>query len=167
MTFKTGLLHHFEAVRVLVDLQGLVVTWSEVSWSLSSASTSIGVGATGTTSCALVHTGWSDGSITSSSLHHPPTQFFREKLFLEKGPDSRNNPYCFRIWDRRYTQLFWVSYEDAFIRFGFELISLKTFSHKHRSPKLLRNDNLGFSKRCRLNGITWYPIKVSVVVSNA
>ena len=113
MTYKTGLPYHSEVVRILVTLRGTAVTWSEVSWSLSSASTSTGVCATRTTSCALLHTGWSDGSITSSSLHHPPTQFFQEKPFLEKEPDSRNNSYCFRIWIRRYTQLFWVSYEDV------------------------------------------------------
>ena len=44
----------------------LVVTWSDARWSPSSAFTSIGVGATGTTSCALLHTGWSDGSRNDS-----------------------------------------------------------------------------------------------------
>ena len=84
--------------------------------------------------------------LTISSLHHLPTQFFREKLFLEKGPDSRNNPYCFRIWIRRNTQLFFVSYEDAFYSLWVRAYQPETFSHKRRSHKPLRNDDLGFSK---------------------
>ena len=101
----------------------------------------------GTTSCALPHTSWRDGSITSSSFHHPPTQFFREKLFLEKGPDSRNNPLLLSdLRQEACPTVFGLSYEDVFIRFGFELIRMKLFSHKRRSPKLSRNDSLGFSK---------------------
>ena len=155
-------MYHSEIVRILVDLRGLVVTWSEVSWSLSSASTSIGVGAIGTTSCALLHTGWSDGSITSSSLHHPPTQFFREKPFLEKGPDSRNNPLL--LLDLRqevYPTVLGVLWRCIYLLWV-RAYQPETFSHKHRSRKLLRNDSLGFSKpwfiRCHLNGIMRCPI---------
>ena len=36
---------------------------------------------------------------------------------------------------------FWVSYEDALLRFGFELIRLKLFHI--RQPQTLRNDSLG------------------------
>src|SRR3954464_1208431 len=32
--------------------------------------------------------------------------------------------------------LLWVSYEDTFLRFGFELYHDETFSDKHRNPKL-------------------------------
>src|SRR3954471_19000036 len=39
------------------------------------------------------------------------------------------------LLSERYTQLFWVSYEDAFIRFGFELISLKLFHISVAPPK--------------------------------
>ena len=103
-----------------------VVTWFEAQWSPSSASTSIGVGATGTTSCTLLHTGWSDGSITSSSPTTLPLNSFERNL------SSRKNPFIetlfFRIWDRRCTQLFWIPYEEAFIRFGFELISWNFFT---------------------------------------
>ena len=41
---------------------------------------------------------------------------------------------------------FWVSYEDVFYPLWVRAYQPETFSHKRRSPKLLRNDNLGFSK---------------------
>ena len=37
----------------------------------------------------------------------------------------------------------WVSYEDALLRFGFELIRLKLFHISIAAPNL-RNDDLGF-----------------------
>ena len=63
--------------------------------------------------------------------------------------------------------LFGVSYEDAFYPLRVRAYQPETLSHKRRSPKPLRTDNSGFYKRCRLNGIMWYPIKMSAVVSNA
>ena len=38
---------------------------------------------------------------------------------------------------------FWVSYEDALLRFGFELIRLKPFDISAQ-PQTSRNDSLGF-----------------------
>ena len=69
----------------------LVVTWSDAQWSPSSASTSIGVGATGTTSYALLHTGWSDGSITSSSSTTLPLNSFERNLSSRKDPFLETN----------------------------------------------------------------------------
>ena len=79
-------------------------------------------------------------------IKSPPSSHstFRDKLFLEKGPDSRNNPYWFRIWIRRYTQLFWVSYEDAFYPLWVRAYQPETFSHKRRSPKLFKKRQLRF-----------------------
>src|SRR3954470_1000040 len=54
-------------VRVLVDLRGSVVTSTEVSWSTSLASSLIGVGATGTTSGAVLLASSREGLTTSSS----------------------------------------------------------------------------------------------------
>ena len=68
-----------------------VVTWFEAQWSPSSASTSIGVGATGTTSYALLHTGWSDGSITSSSSTTLPLNSFERNLSSRKDPFLETN----------------------------------------------------------------------------
>ena len=39
--------------------------------------------------------------------------------------------------------LLWVSYEDTFLQFGFELIRLKLF-HISIAAQTLRNDNFGF-----------------------
>ena len=47
---------------------------------------------------------------------------------------------------------FWVSYEDAFLRFGFELIRLKLF-HISTQPQTLRNDILGYLPNHSLYGV--------------
>ena len=59
----------------------------------------------------------------------------------------------------------WVSYEDAFYPLWVRAYQPETFSHKRRSPKFLRNDNLGFGViSTELRDALF---KVNAVVSNA
>ena len=114
------------------ELSGrMVETWWGC-WTITSTS----VGATGTTSCGLLHTNWSDGSIISSSLHHPPTQFFWEKLFLEKGPVQETIPIAFGYELGGIPNCFGCPMKMHFIRFGFELINLKLFHISVAAPNL-------------------------------
>ena len=67
--------------------------------------------------------------------------------------------------------LFRVSYEDAHLRLGFELIRLKLLDISI-TPQTLRNDNLGFLPNHNSYGVTSADLdgdlfKVNVVVSNA
>ena len=56
----------------------------------------------------------------------PPTQFFREKLLLEKGPDLSDKQFALGSEIEGVPNYhLWVSYEDVFVRFGFELLRLK------------------------------------------
>ena len=66
--------------------------------------------------------------------------------------------------------LLWVSYEDTFIRFGFELIRLKNF--QALQPQTLRNDSLGFLSNHSSYGVVSTDLdgalfNVNVAVSNA
>ena len=68
-------------------------------------------------------------------LYLPPTQFFQEKLFLKKGPVLSDKHFAIGSEIEGIpNHLFSVSYEDAFVRFGFELISLKLFHISVAAP---------------------------------
>src|SRR6266536_6573444 len=70
-------------------------------------------------------------------FYFPPTHFFREKLLLQKGSIFSNEYLAFgSVIEGVPNSFLWVSYEDALLRFGFELIRLKLFLHNHCSPKL-------------------------------
>ena len=65
----------------------------------------------------------------------------------------------------------WVSYENAFLRFGFELMRLKIF-HISITAQTLRNDSLGFLLNHSSYGVVSIDLdgalfNVNVVVSNA
>ena len=67
--------------------------------------------------------------------------------------------------------LFWVSYEDLLLRFGFELIMLKLFHISIAVPNF-QNDNLGFSPNHSSYGVVSTDLdgallNVNVAVSNA
>src|SRR3989337_706810 len=68
-------------------------------------------------------------------FHFPPTYFFREKLFLQKGSILGNKDLAFgsEVEGIPYSFLR-VSYEDAFFRFGFELFRLKFLDISIASP---------------------------------
>ena len=68
--------------------------------------------------------------------------------------------------------LFWVSYEDTFLRFGFELIRLKTFFILASQLQNLRNDSLGLLLNHSSYGVVSTDLdgalfNVNVAVSNA
>ena len=59
-------------------------------------------------------------------FYFPPTHFFREKLFLQKVSILGNKDFAFgSVVEGVPNRFLWVSYEDAFFRFGFELFRLK------------------------------------------
>src|SRR3954465_4199711 len=77
-------------------------------------------------------------------FYFPPTHFFREKLLLWKGSILSNECLAFgSVIEGVPNSLLWVSYEDIFLRFGFELIRMKPF-HISITIQTLRNDNFGF-----------------------
>src|SRR3954470_11633240 len=77
-------------------------------------------------------------------FYFPPTHFFREKLLLWKGSILSNEYLAFgSVIEGVPNCLLWVSYEDIFLRFGFELIRMKLFTLASQ-PQTLRNDNFGF-----------------------
>src|SRR6187399_1241857 len=77
-------------------------------------------------------------------FHFPPTHFFREKLFLQKGSILGNEDLAFGSEVEGVPNSFlWVSYEDAFFRSGFELFRLKFLDISIATPTF-RNDSLGF-----------------------
>src|SRR3954464_12497602 len=57
--------------------------------------------------------------------------------------------------------LLWVSYEDTFLRFGFELIMLKLFHISIATPNFKKRQLWFLAKPqfrlCRLNGLRWCP----------
>src|SRR3954469_18212652 len=68
-------------------------------------------------------------------FYFPPTHFFREKLLLQKGSIPSNKYLAFgSVIEGVPSSFLWVSYEDTFLRFGFELIRLKLFHISIAAP---------------------------------
>src|SRR3989337_2404308 len=68
-------------------------------------------------------------------FYFPPTHFFREKLFLEKGPILGNKDFAFgSVVEGIPNHFLRVSYEDALLLFGFELFRLKPLDISIASP---------------------------------
>ena len=68
--------------------------------------------------------------------------------------------------------LLWVSYEDAFLRFGFELIRVKPFHISIATPNFKKRRLRFLAKpqfiRCRLNGfLDGALFNVNATISNA
>src|SRR4051812_14166760 len=101
------------------------------------ASLLIGVVVTRTDFCDELLSNKGEGTITLSSfLLSSHSLLSRESPSLERI-HSQQRISCLRICDRRCTQQSPLgTYEDTFLRFGFELYQDETFSHKHRNPKL-------------------------------
>ena len=77
-------------------------------------------------------------------FHFPPTHFFREKLFLQKGSILGNEDLAFGSEVEGVPNSFLrVSYEDAFFRFGFELFRLKFLDISIATPNFKKRQ-LGF-----------------------
>src|SRR4051812_38386534 len=71
-------------------------------------------------------------------FYFPPTYFFREKLFLQKGSVLGNKDLAFGSEVEGIPNGFLrVSYEDAFFRLGFELFRLKFLDISITSPNFL------------------------------
>ena len=67
----------------------------------------------------------------------PPTQFFREKLLLEKGPVLSDKQFALGSEIEGIPNChLWVSNEDVFVRFGFELFWLKPIDISIAAPNL-------------------------------
>ena len=67
---------------------------------------------------------------------------------------------------------FWVSYEDALLRYGFELIRMKPFDISVATPNFNKRQRRFLAKpqfiRCRLNGfLDGALFNVNAAVSNA
>src|SRR3990170_5981373 len=68
-------------------------------------------------------------------FYFPPTHFFREKLLLLKGFILGNKDLAFGSVVEGVPNCFLrVSYEDALLQFGFELIRLKPFDVSVATP---------------------------------
>src|SRR3954471_5208962 len=67
--------------------------------------------------------------------------------------------------------LLWVSYEDIFLRFGFELIRMKLFHISITIPNFKKRQLWFLAKPqfrlCHLNGLRWCPFNVNAAVFNA
>ena len=136
--------------------------------SISLASSLIGVVVTGTSSCDELLSNKGAGIVTSSSSTFLPLTSFERNSFSRETPSperihSQQRISCLRICDRRCTQhFFWVSYEDIFLRFGFELIRMKLFHISIATPNFKKRQLWFLAKPqfiwCRLNGFRWCPI---------
>src|SRR3989337_3279837 len=96
-------------------------------------------------------------------FYFPPTHFFREKLLLLKGSILSNKYLAFgSVIEGVPNSFFWLSYEDALLRFGFELIRLKLFHISIATSNFKKRQLRFLAKpqfiRCRLNGFRWCPI---------
>src|SRR3954470_15965470 len=95
-------------------------------------------------------------------FYFPPTHFFREKLLLWKGSILSNEYLAFgSVIEGVPNCLLWVSYEDIFLRFGFELIRMKLFHISITTPNF-KTRQLWFLAKprfilCCLNGLRWCP----------
>src|SRR3954471_17117689 len=95
-------------------------------------------------------------------FYFPPTHFFREKLLLWKGCILSNEYLAFgSVIEGVPNIFFWVSYEDALFRFGFELIRMELFHISIANPNFMKRQLWFLAKpqfiRCRLNGFRWCP----------
>src|SRR4051812_45088838 len=93
----------------------------------------------------------------------PPTQLFQKKLFLKKCSVLRDKHFAFGLEIEGIPNcLFWVSYEDAFLRFGFQLFRLKLLDISITSPNFKKQQLWFLAKpqfiRRRLNAFRWCPI---------
>src|SRR3954467_4555934 len=95
-------------------------------------------------------------------IYFPPTHFFHEKL-LKKETVLCDKPFSFgSVIEGIPNSFLRVSYEDAFLRFGFELVQHQLLDVSFASPNFKKRQ-LRFSTkpqfiRCRLNGFRWCPI---------
>ena len=162
MISRTGLPYHSGADLTLVYLRGSVVTWSEVTWSSSLASSQIGVVVIGTDFCDELLYNKGAGTVTSSSSTFLLLTCFKRKSFSRNDPFLATNYLAFRsVIEGVPNSFFWVSYEDTLLRFGFELISLKLFHISITTPNFKKQQLWFLAKpqfiRCRLNGFRWCP----------
>src|SRR6266536_1866746 len=96
-------------------------------------------------------------------FYFPPTHFFREKLLLLKCSVLSNKNLAFgSVIEGVPNCFFRSSYEDALLRFGFELIKLKPFDISVATPNFKKRQLRFIAKpefiRCRLNGFRRCPI---------
>src|SRR6266511_3048698 len=96
-------------------------------------------------------------------FYFPPTHFFREKLLLKKCSVFSNKNLAFgSVIEGVPNCFFRVSYEDALLRFGFELIRLKPFDISVATPNFKKRQLRFVTKpefiRCRLKGFRRCPI---------
>ena len=76
-----------------------------------------------------------EGTTTSSSSTFLPLTSFERNSFSRKDPFLATNIFAFgSVIEGVPNSLFWVSYEDALLRFGFELIRLKPFDISVATP---------------------------------
>ena len=75
------------------------------------------------------------GTITSSSSTFLPLTSFERNSFSRKIPNLATKSLAFgSVIEGVPNCFFWVSYEDALLRFGFELIRLKLFHISIATP---------------------------------
>ena len=98
MTSRTWLLYHSGADLTLLYLRGLVVTWSEVTWSSSLTSSLIGVGVTGTDFYDELLSNKGAGIVTSSSSTFLPLTSFERNSFSRKDPFLATNILSSDLW---------------------------------------------------------------------
>src|SRR6266496_63752 len=97
----------------------------------------------------------------------------RENSFSRKDPIFSNKNLAFgSVIEGVPNSLFWVSYEDLLLRFGFELIMLKLFHISIAVPNFKKRQLRFLAKPqfiwCHLNGFRWCPLfNVNAAVSNA
>src|SRR3954462_5853099 len=76
-----------------------------------------------------------EGTVTSSSSTFLPLTSFERNSFSRKDPFFSNKCLAFgSVIEGVPNCLLWVSYEDTFLRFGFELIRLKLFHISIAAP---------------------------------
>ena len=163
MTSRIGLPYHSGADLTLVYLRGSVVTWSEVTWSSSLTSSLIGVEVTGTDFCDELLSNKGAGTVTSSSSTFLPLTSFERNSFSRKTPNLAAKSLAFGfVIEGVPNSLLWVSYEDIFLRFGFELIRMKLFHISITTPNFKKRQLCFLAKpqfiRRRLNGFWWCPV---------
>src|SRR3954470_4874542 len=96
-------------------------------------------------------------------FYFPPTHFFLEKLLLWKGSILSNEYLAFgSVIEGIPNCLLWVSYEDTFLRFRFELIRMKLFFHIGIATPNFKKRQLWFLAKpqfrmCRLNELRCCP----------
>ena len=101
--------------------------------------------------------------VTSSSSTFLPLTSFEGNSFSRKDPFLATNVFSFgTVIEGVPNSFLWVSYEDTFLRFGFELIRLKLFHLSIAAPNFKKRQLWFLAKpqfiRRRLNGFRWCPI---------